>query len=89
MIFFLQSSALNMDVNNKLYDDVFSFVPSKNSRLGLVLMVGKPNTQSYHINITCASRCSMLCEVGSCSYGNPRVNFIGTSFCSYCTLPLQ
>jgi len=52
MIFFLQGSALNMDVNNKLYDDVFSFVPSKYSWLGLVLMVGKPNIHiSYKLSL--------------------------------------
>ena len=46
-----------MDVNNKLYDDVFSFVPSKNSRLGLVLMVGKPN------NIIIPNKLSLLVPV--------------------------
>ena len=59
MIFFLQGSALNMDVNNKLYDDIFSFVfvPSKYSQLGLVLMVGKPN------NIIIPNKLSLLVPV--------------------------
>ena len=48
-----------MDVNNKLYDDIFSFVfvPSKYSQLGLVLMVGKPN------NIIIPNKLSLLVPV--------------------------